>query len=183
MLVKGFPASTIDEICDSARLTKGSFFHYFENKEQLGREVLDRFYLSFQEKLKQGSFREESDPLQRLYGYVERFIEMSKSPEFSCDCLLGNFTVELSETHPEIGLLCARHFADWTAAVKQDLDRAKALYAPKASFDTQSLAEYFIALVQGTKILAKAKRDNGVFEQNLRHFKGYLKGLFETGSS
>jgi TetR/AcrR family transcriptional regulator, transcriptional repressor for nem operon len=110
-------------------------------------------------------------------------ISLLKRSLVDCRMRVPILTVELSETHPEIGLLCARHFADWTAAVKQDLDRAKALYAPKASFDTQSLAEYFIALVQGTKILAKAKRDNGVFEQNLRHFKGYLKGLFETGSS
>jgi hypothetical protein len=45
------------------------------------------------------------------------------------------------------------------------------------------VAEYLIALVQGTKILAKAKQDNGVFEQNLHHFKGYLKSLFETQPS
>lgn len=183
MLAKGFPATTVDEICDFAGFTKGSFFHYFESKEQLGKEVLDRFYLAFQQRLQQGSFREETDPLQRLYGYVERFIEMSRKPEFSSSCLLGNFTVELSETHPAIGSLCARFFKEWTAAVKQDLDQAKAQYAPKATFDTQSVAEYLIALVQGTKILAKAKQDNGVFEQNLHHFKGYLKSLFETRPS
>jgi TetR/AcrR family transcriptional regulator, transcriptional repressor for nem operon len=108
---------------------------------------------------------------------------MSKSPEFSSSCLLGNFTAELSETHPAIGSLCTRHFTEWTAAVKVCLDQAKAQYAPKASFDTQSLAECLIALVQGTKILAKAKQNNGVFEQNLRHFKGYLKSLFEIRSS
>jgi TetR/AcrR family transcriptional regulator, transcriptional repressor for nem operon len=183
MLAKGFPATTVDEICDSAGFTKGSFFHYFENKEQLGKEVLDRFYLAFQQKLQQGSFREETDPLQRLYAYVERFIEMSKTPEFSSSCLLGNFTAELSETHPAIGSLCTRHFAEWTAAVKECLDQAKEQYAPEGSFDTQSLAECLIALVQGTKVLAKAKQNNGVFEQNLRHFKRYLRSLFETGLS
>ena len=179
MLAKGFPATTVDEICEAAGFTKGSFFHYFASKEHLGKEVLDRFYCSFQERIQQGAFRKKSDPLQRVYGYVDRFIEMSKNPESPSGCLLGNFTQELADTHPEIRSLCAQRFAEWAVPLKQDLDEAKTKYAPKASFDTQSLAEYLIAVLQGSQILAKAKQDKGVMEQNLQHFKRYLQSLFE----
>jgi TetR/AcrR family transcriptional repressor of nem operon len=179
MLAKGFPATTVDEICETAGFTKGSFFHYFASKEHLGKEVLDRFYCSFQQRIQQGSFRKKSDPLRRVYGYVDRFIEMSKNPELPSGCLLGNFTQELSDTHPEVRLLCAQRFAEWAATLKHDLDEAKTKYAPKAPIDTQSLAEYLIAVLQGSQILAKAKQDKGVLEQNLRHFKRYVKSLFE----
>jgi TetR/AcrR family transcriptional repressor of nem operon len=179
MLAKGFPATTVDEICAAAGFTKGSFFHYFESKEQLGKEVLDRFHCSVQQRIQQGSFRKKSDPLQRVYGYVDRFIEMSKNPELPSGCLLGNFTQELSDTHPEIRSLCAQRFAEWAAVFKQDLDEAKAKYASTAPFDTQSLAEYLIAVLEGSLILAKAKQDRGVFEQNLQHFKRYIKNLFK----
>jgi TetR/AcrR family transcriptional repressor of nem operon len=163
----------------AAGFTKGSFFHYFESKEHLGKEVLNRFYGSFQQRIQQGSFRTKSDPLQRVYGYVDRFIEMSKNPELPSGCLLGNFTQELAVTHPEIRSLCAQRFAEWAAAFKHDLDEAKTKYAPKALFDTQSLAEYLIAVLQGSQILVKAKQDKGVVEQNLQHFKRYIKNLFE----
>ncbi len=72
MLAKGFPSTTVDEICETAGLTKGSFFHYFASKEQLGKEVLNRFYVFLQQTSQQGSFRKKSDPLQRVYGYVDR---------------------------------------------------------------------------------------------------------------
>ena len=179
MLVKGFPATTVDEICETAGFTKGSFFHYFESKEHLGKEVLNRFSFFLQQTSQKGSFRKKSDPLQRVYGYVDRFIEMTKDPELPSGCLLVHFTQELSETHPEIRSLCAQHFAEWAATFKQDLDEAKAKYAPKATFDTQSVAEYFIAVMQGSRILATAKQDAGVFEQNLQHFKRYIKSLFK----
>jgi TetR/AcrR family transcriptional repressor of nem operon len=179
MLAKGFPATTVEEICNTAGFTKGSFFHYFESKEHLGKEVLDRFYVFLQQTVQQGSFRMKSDPLQRVYGYVDRFIEMATNPELPGGCLLGHFTQELADTHPEIRSLCAQHFAEWAALLKQELDEAKAKYAPKASFDTQSLAEYFISVMQGSRILATAKQDTRVFEQNLRHFKRYIKSLFE----
>ena len=179
MLAKGFPATTVDEICQAAGFTKGSFFHYFASKEHLGKEVLDRFYVLLQQTIDQGSFRKKSDPLQRVYGYVDRFIEMSTNPERPSGCLLGHFTQELSDTHPEIRSLCAQYFAEWAALLKHDLDEAKAKYAPRASFDTQSVAEYFLAVMQGSRILATAKQDVKVFEQNLRHFKRYVKSLFE----
>jgi len=179
MLAKGFPATTVDEICETAGFTKGSFFHYFDSKEHLGKEVLDRFYCSLQETIQRGSYRRKSDPLQRVYGYVDRFIELSKNPELPSGCLLGNFTQELADTHPEIRSLCTQRFAEWAATLTQDLDEAKAKYAPKAPFDTQSLAEYLIAVLQGSQILAKAKQDKKVLEQNLRHFKRYVKNLFE----
>jgi TetR/AcrR family transcriptional regulator, transcriptional repressor for nem operon len=179
MLAKGFPATTVEEICNTAGFTKGSFFHYFESKEHLGKEVLDRFYVFLQQTIHQGSFRTKSDPLQRVYGYVDRLIEMSTNPALPSGCLLGHFTQELANTHPEIRVLCAQHFAEWAATLKQDLEEAKAQYAPKVPFDTQSVAEYFIAVMQGSRILATAKQDTGVFEQNLQHFKRYVKSLFE----
>src|SRR5437660_2207426 len=40
ILKKGFTATTVDDICGVAGLTKGSFFHYFENKDELGKAVL-----------------------------------------------------------------------------------------------------------------------------------------------
>jgi len=43
MLAKGFSATTVDDICETAKLTKGSFFHYFESKDELGEELLEHF--------------------------------------------------------------------------------------------------------------------------------------------
>ena len=35
---KGFAATTIDDVCNRAELTKGSFFHHFSGKEELAVE-------------------------------------------------------------------------------------------------------------------------------------------------
>ena len=94
-------------------------------------------------------------------------------------CLLGHFAQELSDTHPEIRSLCAQRFSQWAEALKRDLDEAKTEYAPQVPFDTRSLAEHFIAVLEGSLILAKAKQDMTTFEKNMWHFKRYLRSLFE----
>ena len=178
MLAKGFVATTVDEICKAAGLTKGSFFHYFRNKEELGKATLDRFVQAQLDVVGRGSFRKKPDPLDRLYGWVDSVIEASKSPLAQKGCLLGNFSQELSDTHPEIRSQCARRFSEWTDLLKKDLDEAKARHLPRSRLDSQSLAEHFIAVIQGSLILAKAKQDFSMVEKNLGHFKRYLESVF-----
>src|SRR5262249_48419396 len=80
MLAKGYTATSVDEVCEKAGLTKGSFFHYFEGKEHLGRLVAQRYYSCWQQKAQSAPFRQKKDPLDRLFGVVDFFIESSRSP-------------------------------------------------------------------------------------------------------
>ena len=179
MLAKGYTSTTVDEICEATGLTKGSFFYYFKSKEDLGKAVLDHYFSSMFQMVQQAPFLKMSDPLQRIYGYVDFVIEMSQSPEVQNSCLLGNFAQELSDTYPEIRCQCAKYFARWAKVFKQDLDQAKAQYAPKAAFDTLSLAKHFIVVMEGSFILAKANQDAEIVGKSLQHFTQYLKSLFQ----
>jgi TetR/AcrR family transcriptional repressor of nem operon len=177
MLTRGYAATSVDEICATAGLTKGSFFHYFDGKEDLARRVAEHFYASWQELSRTAPFRQKKDPLQRVLGVVDFFIETSRSPAWK-GCLLGTFIQELAETHPAVREVCAACLEDIAEDVRQDLDLAKAKHAPHARWDTRGLAEYLIAVVQGAVILAKAKQDRKAFADSLEHFKTYLRHLF-----
>ena len=178
MLAKGYTATSVEEICERAGLTKGSFFHYFQGKEHLGRSVAQRFYACWQQASRAAPFRRKKDPLDRALGQVDFFIEMSRAPTWK-GCLLGTFVQELSETHPQIRSVCATCLDDLAEGVKHDLEEAKAKYTPRARWNAQSLAEHLIAVAQGATILAKAKQNPKAFGESLGHFKEYLKRLFK----
>ncbi len=178
MLAKGFVATTLDQICAAAGVTKGSFFHYFKSKEDLGKAVLERFCQVRLQFMRERPAQKEASPLERVYGWVDFAIEMSKSPLAKNGCLLGNFAQELSDTHPEIRSLCAHRFTEWAALLKEGLDEAKAEHLPTSRLDTESVADHFIAIIEGALILAKAKQDMGVMEKSLSHFRNYLESLF-----
>jgi TetR/AcrR family transcriptional regulator, transcriptional repressor for nem operon len=176
MLEKGFPATSVDEICAAAGVTKGSFFHYFTSKEHLGRELLERYLAVRMEE--QASLAAEPDPLKRLYDFLDDAIARSEAPHARRGCLMGTFAQELSATNPEIGRLCAAAFRTWTDNLRRDLADAKALYAPHADFEPQSLADHFAAVMEGALILAKVNLDTHVVEESLKHFRSYLGMLF-----
>src|SRR5262245_948046 len=114
MLVRGFTATSVDDVCSAAGVTKGSFFHYFEGTEQLGREVAERFFAAKRQLFQSAPFNQKQDPLERILGHIDFLIEMARAPEGSKGCLLGTFVQELSQTHPTIREVCAACFAGQT---------------------------------------------------------------------
>jgi TetR/AcrR family transcriptional repressor of nem operon len=130
------------------------------------------------EAARNASFSKKRDPLERVYGYIDFMIELSTDASRRSGCLLGNFAQVLADTHPEIRLQCATHFRMWSETLKRELDQAKAAYKVKG-LDTGTLADHFIALFEGSLMLAKTRQDLDVIGKNLFHFKKYLKILFK----
>lgn len=180
MQTQGYSATSVDQICEAAGLTKGGFFHYFKSKEELGKSVLDYYVLSSLQTISRAPFLKKKDPLHRLYGYLDFMVEKFSDPANEKSCLLGNFAQELSDSHPEIRARCAVHFTRLAELFKDILEETKAQYAPGTRLDTQSLADHFIAVLEGSILLAKAKGDRRIIEKSLSYFKQYLKTLFET---
>jgi TetR/AcrR family transcriptional repressor of nem operon len=178
MLAKGFVATSVDEICAAARVTKGSFFHYFRDKEALGLAVLDHYWDATNRGLEAAPFNQETDPLRRLYAYIDLFIAISRNPRVPKSCLFGNFAQELSTTHPRLRARCAEGFSRWARAIKRDLDAARAAAVPAVKVDTKSMADHFVAIYEGSLILVKATNDPSVLARNMRHFKRYVASMF-----
>ena len=178
MLAQGFAATTVDQICEAASVTKGAFFHYFKSKDDLARATFDRFCRRGGERYQSASFLKKSDPLERINGYIEFTIAQVKHP-LRDSCLVGMFSQELAESHPVFRTMCDDAFTQWAAGLKTMLDEVKQRYAPKASIDTQTLADHFLAVFEGSLILAKAKNDVAPVKAQLHHFKRYVNALFK----
>jgi TetR/AcrR family transcriptional repressor of nem operon len=178
MLRKGFTATTVDEICAGAKLTKGSFFHYFTTKEDLGQQVLAHYWSSTQARVQTAPHVEIQDPLARLHGYLDLFVALARQPEIEKSCLFGNFAQEIATTHSALRETCAEGFTRWRDQIAAELEEAKKVHTPSVDFDSASLADHFIVIYEGSLILAKARQDPRVIERGVEHFRRYLDVLF-----
>lgn len=178
MLEKGYTATSVDDICGAAKLTKGSFFHYFKNKEELGTAAVKFFYGRMKGMFARCDFAREADPLKRVYGYLDAMIEFSKDTESPKCCLIGNFAQELSDTHPAIRDACAECFDDGMGSMREWLAEAKSKYAPRSAINPAALSSYFTSIAQGSILMAKATRNRKLFAKNVALFRNHLKALF-----
>jgi TetR/AcrR family transcriptional repressor of nem operon len=179
MLRKGFAAASVDQICAAASLTKGSFFHYFKSKEQLGAEAVKRFYERGQAMFRAAPYRKLPDPLQRIYGHCDMIIEMAGNPKMTGGCLVGTIAQEMAASDQRMRRVCADCFADWTNDLMHDMELARREHAPRARWDAASLAQHCIAVIEGALILVKSTGNGRPLADSASHLKRYLELLFE----
>ncbi len=178
ILAKGFEGVSVDEMCQSARLTKGSFFHYFDSKDDLGLELLTRYCESAGQGFAECcSSAVEKDPLKRVYKLLD-YMEARAKEMGGCGCLLGSMSQEMSDSNQKVRALADKAFAAMSGAIARDLAEAKKKYAPKASFHPAELADQLVSLMQGGALLAKVRKDPSIAASNLRHFRNYLRTLY-----
>ena len=179
MRARGFNATTVDDICSSAGVTKGGFFHYFKSKEELAKAALQLFCEGKAVEYATAAFHQMADPMDRVYGRLDHVIEsIGGTSRLTKGCLIGMLAQELSSTNPEMRSLCQVAFSRIALNFGKDLEAAKALYAPDADFDPQKLAMFYVSFFQGASMIAKASDSNAVLIDNIEQFRRYLQTLF-----
>lgn len=180
ILAKGFVGTTVDDVCKAAKVTKGSFFHYFKSKDDLARQLLERYCLENALCFSGACCEKTADPLERVYGFLDTVIDVLKKKAGS-GCLVGSMAQELSETHPEIRSICGRAFGEMARVLERELKEAKTKHAPKnAAIKPDSLARHFVVVLEGTLLVTKVRSgETASPEEGLKHYKDYLKALFE----
>jgi len=175
---KGYAATTIDDVCAAAGLTKGSFFHHFKSKEELALATIAHFDAMAEGFFATAPYRTLADPLDRLLGYVDFRAAILGGELYQYTCLLGTLVQETYATHPEIRAACDRGMSSHIAELTRDIEAAKERYAPAAPWSAESVGYFIQAVLQGSFIFAKAKQGPDVVRENLAHLRRYLCDLF-----
>jgi TetR/AcrR family transcriptional repressor of nem operon len=175
---KGYAATTVDDICNAAGLTKGSFFHHFKGKDDLALaaaawwgELTEGFFAA-------APYHHSPDPLQRLLGYVDFRGDILQGELAEYTCLLGTLVQETYATHPDIRAACDKGMSTHIDLITRDVEAAKQLYAPDAPWSAESVGYFIQSVLQGAFIFAKAKQGPEIVREDLAHLRRYLELIF-----
>ena len=177
--LKGYSATTVDELCATAGVTKGAFFHHFKSKDQLGVAAAQFWSETTGAKFAVAAYHDHADPLERVIGYLEFRKELLKGgvPEFTC--LVGTMVQETYQTSPAIREACNRSISDHAAKLESDIEQAMRTGGLSPDWTAQSLALHTQAVLQGAFILAKAKGGPDIAAQSVDHLIRYVMFLFK----
>lgn len=177
MLEQGFAATTVDQICEKAELTKGSFFHHFPNKEAIGRAALDAF-AAFGMHLYSAAWEDPNlDPLEQLHRIFELMISFNQRDE-PCICMVGMMSQEMSLKNPMMREACQLHLKNWADMVTGMLTAARKVHAPVIDFDPEQVAWFLNSLWQGSMLIGKTRQTPEMTISNIRQARAYVDSLF-----
>jgi len=180
---RGYNATTVDDLCATAGVTKGAFFHHFKSKEDLAVAAADYWSEVTGEMFAEAAYHRHADPLDRVFGYLDLRANLIEGAPAEFTCLVGTMAQEIFQTNPRIREACFASIAGHAERLEADIAEAIDLYRPDVSFTAKGLALHTQAVLQGAFILAKAKDDPGLATDSVAHLRRYVELLFNRSST
>jgi TetR/AcrR family transcriptional regulator, transcriptional repressor for nem operon len=178
---KGYSATSVDELCAAAGVTKGALFHHFKSKDELGVAAADHWSEISGALFADAPYHQHAAPLDRVLGYLEFRKALLQGGVSEFTCLVGTMVQETYETTPAIREACERSITGHAATLEADIEAAMRERNMTPEWTSTSLALHTQAVIQGAFILAKAMGGAEIAADSIDHLRRYIEMLFGVG--
>ncbi len=175
---QGYSATTVDDLCRTAGVTKGAFFHHFASKDAMAVAAAQHWTDVTAPIFAAAPYHARPEPARRVLDYValRKAMLTDRSPaEFSC--LAGTMAQETYDTHPEIRDACGASILGHAQTLIPDIQAALDA-SGRTTLSARSLAIFAQSTLQGAFVLAKAGGDPTIAADCCDHLTRYLEQLF-----
>lgn len=168
MHARGYTAVSVQDICQHARVNKGSFYYFFPAKRDLVLAVIDAYEEQHRQQ-RDEILATKVSPLKKL----QRFVALTYAAPCTTGsdggpiqgCPFGNLALELSSQDEVVRQRLQAVFDGWAEAFADVLQEAVDT-GELLNIEVKTTAQALLAYFEGVTLLAKAHNDVGLF-QNL----------------
>ena len=173
----------VKAICDRARVRRGSFYHFFESKQSLVLEAVDRIWDGFSAEVLTACRDLSLEPRQRVEQMIDRVADRHVRDRDRTGsvlgCSFGNLTAESSALDGTIKRRLVQVFDDWAGEVAGPISEAQTRGEIPTARPAHAIALDLVSELQGFILMAKARNDPSVIDAGGRSIIARLWGEFE----
>ena len=174
---RGFAGTTMADLLAHAEVNSGSFYHFFESKEALLREVLSQYMLALRPMVIDPAYAKTVDPLERIFAILAGYRERILITECRYGCPIGRLALEIDPENRPAHKLIAKNFAAWIEAVRECvLQFCKHL--PQRA-DPQALSTFVLAVMEGGVMLSRSYRSVEPFDLAVAQLRDHFSSLLK----
>ncbi|MFN3911426.1 TetR/AcrR family transcriptional regulator [Hyphomonas sp.] len=178
---QGLAATSVDEICAAAGVSKGAFFHHFKSKEDLAASAANHWSATTGAMFAAAPYHAAADPLDRVLGYIDFRARLIEGAPEAFTCFAGTMVQEAHATNPPVRAACWDSISGHADQLVGDIEAAVAAHGKTPGWTARGLALHTQAVLQGAFILAKASGEAELARESIGHLKRYVELLFGRG--
>ncbi len=144
---QGYAGTSVNQVIDESDSHKASFYRYFQTKEDLGKEYLNRQGKDFQQSWEKLMNTSDSPPefIKRWLALLKKQVKVGKY--FGCP--LARFMGSLDHPDADWAKQSSAVLESWISCLENYFEKNKQEGNLSASFDSRKKAELFLKLFQG----------------------------------
>jgi AcrR family transcriptional regulator len=174
---KGYAGTSLSDITDATKLTKGSVYGNFANKDEVALAAFDH-NLSKVNAILLGEMAKCSSAKEKLLVYGKVYTDFENYPFPAGGCPILNTATESDDTHPELRKKVAAAINRWRSSLVAILNDGIKKKEFSKSINTEQVALTIIALIEGGIMISRATNRAGYrasIMQSLQQFIGQLE--------
>jgi TetR/AcrR family transcriptional regulator, transcriptional repressor for nem operon len=172
---RGYAGTSMADLLEQAQANSGSFYHFFESKEALLREVLKGYLVKLRPMVVDPAFALTADPIARIFAILAGYRERILATNSRYGCPLGRLALEIDPENQPAHQLIADNFTGWIGAVRECLDEARSRL-PEGT-DLEGLATYTLAVMEGGVMLSRSYGSVGPFDRTVAQLQEHFRLL------
>jgi AcrR family transcriptional regulator len=170
---RGFAGTSMADLLAHAKVNSGSFYHFFDSKEALLREVLESYLVALHPMIVEPAYAATSKPIERIFAILAGYRERILMTDAQYGCPLGRLALEIDPENRPAHKLIAENFRGWIGAVRDCLEEAK---LPKGA-DIDALATYVLAVMEGGVMLSRSYGSVDPFDRTVKALREHFQLL------
>ncbi len=129
--INGYYNTSMANIASACGLIKGSIYHHFKSKEEIGLESLKYIHKYFEDNIYKIAYQDDLTPKRKVRKFIQKIDDYFLNSEGGC--LLGNLALEISNENALFKDEIRKYFTNWEKALEHILsccyeqDKAEAL--------------------------------------------------------
>ncbi len=159
MLRKGYNGTGVQEITKGAGVPKGSFYHYFESKEDFAIQALHYYYTPRLERFARALEAGNDSPRERILQFYRDLVGyFANQEEPTHQCFIGSLCHEKADESQPIGYAASAILKRSSDVLAGGLAQARDAGELPAGQDPQALAHFIGSAWEGALLRMKIDR-------------------------
>ncbi len=163
---KGYEGTSISDITAATRLTKGSIYGNFKDKDELAAVAFDYNLGRVRNEIVQRSLGLK-DPVEQLLVYVNFYGEVYDKIAISGGCPLLNTAVDADDSNPLLFNRVCKAMLEWHSHIRKIVEYGIKKEIFSSGTDAEAFADQFVSLIEGGMLLSKTFRNRTHLDSNL----------------
>lgn len=156
---KGYNNVGINEILKACEIPKGSFYNFFETKEDFAEKVIDKYGVDSLKMISDALTDQSVSPLNRLRQFYLMLIDFNEKDGFDAGCLVNNLSVEVGGFIPGISKAAEKNFKVMVREIANCVREGQEQGELIDTMPAEDIAEYMHAGIFGAFSRMKVNRD------------------------